>query len=459
MTVQSMIGRQLKHYVIEDLLGKGGMGTVYKARDTRLQRHVALKVLPQDVMQDPDRRSRFLREARAAAAITHPAVAQVYDVDEDDGVTFIAMELIEGETVRRLIDQRELDLPAALDIAIQAAEGLARAHESGIVHRDIKSENIMLTRDGHAKVLDFGLAKLDPLRSDDDLRPQGGEERISQLATMAQTRAGAVMGTLAYMSPEQARGKLVDFRSDLFSLGVTLYEMVTGALPFAGDSALDTMHAIAFEETRPVTALRPNIPPDLHRIISRCLRKRPEDRYPSTRDLVDDLKKLKRDVDSGYTRPAPLVEGFRSRLSSFGLTRKPLLIGAAIAAGVLLVGALAWLYLKGDGFWSGFLVILAALWLYRHFKNRTSRLTRRFAARVSKLPEVRLVTASDKHVTVVVDQIQAKTYLRVHGAIDAINMKLFFGGPLSVTLKDDISPEEYRQMLRAPGIIYLRDDN
>ena len=454
-----MIGRQLKHYVIEDLLGKGGMGTVYKARDTRLQRHVALKVLPQEVMEDPDRRRRFLREARAAAAITHPAVAQVYDVDEADGVTFIAMELIEGETVRRLIERRELDLPGALDIAIQVAEGLARAHESGIVHRDIKSENIMLTRDGHAKVLDFGLAKLDPLRSDDDARPQGAEDRISQLATMAQTRAGAVIGTLAYMSPEQARGKPVDFRSDIFSLGVTLYEMVTGTLPFGGDSALDTMHAIAFEETRPVTALRPNIPPDLHRIVSRCLRKRPEDRYPSTRDLVEDLKKLRKDIDSGLTRPAPWVENVRSRLLSSGMVRKPVLIGIAVVAGSLLTGGLVWLYLEGASFWPAFFVLLAALWLYRHFKNRTSRLTRRFAARVSKLQEVRLVTAKDKHVTVVVDRIQARTYLRIHGTTDAINRKLFFGEPLNVTLKDDISPEEYRQMLRAPGIIYLRDDS
>ncbi len=454
-----MIGRQLKQYVIEDLLGKGGMGTVYKAWDTRLQRHVALKVLPQDVTGDPDRRRRFVGEARAAAAITHPAVAQVYDVDEADGVTFIAMELIDGDTVRRLIERRELDLLGALDIAIQAAEGLARAHESGIVHRDIKSENIMLTRDGHAKVLDFGLAKLDPLRSDDDARPQGGEDRISQLATMAQTRAGAVIGTLAYMSPEQARGKPVDFRSDLFSFGVTLYEMVTGMLPFAGDSALDTMHAIAFEETRPVTSLRPNIPPDLHRIISRCLRKRPEDRYPSTRDLVEDLKKLRREVDSGFTRPVPLVENVRSRLLSLGSPRKPLLIGIAVAAGLLLIGGLVWIYLKVGGFWPALPVIIAALWLYRHLKNRTSRLTRRFAARVSKLPEVRMVTANDRQLAVVVDKIQARTYLRVHGTIDGINRKLFFGEPFSVTLKDDISPEEYRQMLRAPGIIYLRDDN
>lgn len=453
-----MIGRQLNQYVIQDLLGKGGMGTVYKAWDTRLQRHVALKVLPQDVTGDPERRRRFLGEARAAAAITHPAVAQVYDVDEADGVTFIAMELIDGDTVRRLIERRELDLPGALDIAIQTAEGLARAHESGIVHRDIKSENIMLTRDGHAKVLDFGLAKLDPLRSDDDARPQGAEDRISQLATMAQTRAGAVIGTLAYMSPEQARGKPVDFRSDLFSFGVTLYEMVTGTLPFAGDSALDTMHAIAFEETRPVTSLRPNIPPDLHRIISRCLRKRPEDRYPSTRDLVGDLKKLKREVDSGFTRPMPLVENVRSRLLSLGLPRKPALIGVAAAAGLLIIGGLVYFYLKGGGFWPAFLVIVGALWCFRHVKNRTSRLTKRFVARASKLPEVRMVTADGKHLTVVVDQIQAKTYLRIHGTIDAINRKLFFGEPLTVALKDDISPEEYRQMLRAPGIIYLRDE-
>jgi hypothetical protein len=219
------------------------------------------------------------------------------------------------------------------------------------------------------------------------------------------------------------------------------------------------MHAIAFEETRPVTSLRPNIPPDLHRIISRCLRKRPEDRYPSTRDLVEDLKKLRREVDSGVTRSVPLVENVRSRLLSLGLPRKPLLIGIIAAAGSLLSGGIVWIYLKGGGFWPVVLVIVAALWLYRHLKHRTSRLTRRFAARVSKLPEVRLVTATDKRVTVVVDRIQAKTYLRVHGTIDAINRKLFFGEPLSVTLKEDISPEEYRQMLHAPGIIYLRDDS
>ena len=162
-----MIGRTLKHYAVEELLGKGGMGTVYRARDTRLQRPVALKVLSAELTADPDRRRRFLQEARSAAAINHPAVAQVYDVDDVDGVTFIAMELVEGDTVRQLVNKRDLDVMAALEIAVQVGEGLARAHELGIVHRDIKSENIMVTRDGHAKILDFGLAKLDPLRNQD----------------------------------------------------------------------------------------------------------------------------------------------------------------------------------------------------------------------------------------------------------------------------------------------------
>src|SRR5512140_1933503 len=230
-----MIGQMVKHYEVEELLGRGGMGVVYRARDTHLGRPVALKVLPPEVSRDPDRKARFLQEARAASAVNHPAIAQVYDVDEGEHGIFIAMELVQGRTVRTLVQERELDALGAIEIATQVAGGLHKAHEAGIVHRDIKPENVVVTPDGHAKILDFGLAKL----TEPDTQSQDG---ISQMETLAKTQAGFVLGTLRYMSPEQARGQAVDHRSDIFSLGVLLYEMVTGQLPFSGTPALDTLH-------------------------------------------------------------------------------------------------------------------------------------------------------------------------------------------------------------------------
>src|SRR5512134_3363447 len=296
-----MIGQAVKHYQVEELLGEGGMGVVYKARDTRLGRPVALKVLPPAFSADEDRKGRFKQEARAAAAVTHPAIAQVYDVDEGPGGLFIAMELVEGKTVKTLIQGRELDLLGALEIATQVGGGLQKAHEHGIVHRDIKPENIVVTPDGHAKILDFGLAKL--LEPTAPQAPEG----ISHMETLARTQAGFVLGTLRYMSPEQARGQAVDHRSDIFSLGIVLYEMVTGQLPFAGNTALDTLHAIAYEETRPMTALRPNLPPSLQRVVTRCLRKRAQDRYPEAKDLAGDLKTVQREIESGISSKAPLA--------------------------------------------------------------------------------------------------------------------------------------------------------
>ncbi len=204
-----MIGRTLKHYRIDALLGRGGMGEVYRALDTRLQRPVALKVIKSDLVADPDRRQRFILEARAAAAVNHPAIAPVYDIDEADGVTFIAMEYVDGRTVGQLITQGELDLMGTVEIGLQVAEGLARAHGAAIIHRDIKSDNIMVTRDGHAKILDFGLAKLM------DSSAEGGDASGAAPAwtltlEQAHTIAGAVLGTLSYMSPEQARGRGLD---------------------------------------------------------------------------------------------------------------------------------------------------------------------------------------------------------------------------------------------------------
>ncbi len=451
-----MIGQTLKHYAIEAILGKGGMGTVYRAKDTRLQRPVALKVLNAEWTADLDRKSRFFQEARAAAAITHPAIAQVYDVDEADGVTFIAMELVEGQTIRQLVVNRDLDVLAALEVAIQVGEGLARAHETGIVHRDIKSENIMVTRDGHAKILDFGLAKLNPIHNVHS--NSGAEEHMSQMATAAMTQAGMVVGTLAYMSPEQARGRQLDHRSDIFSLGVTLYEMATGQLPFTGESPLDTMHAIAFEETRPITVLRQNLPPDLQRIVSKCLRKRPEDRYQETRDLVTDLKTLKRDMDSGVTRAVPATERWRDRLESLKAL-PPKTLAATAGASALLVLLLVFVFTKRiSEFWSLMPFVVIGLLAYRRYRNRTMRLMKKFAGKAARIPEVRLITFQQNRAMVVVDRLQAKIYLRINGLMEELNQKLFFGERMSVVVRDDFTPEEFRSMLKEPGALYVRDD-
>jgi serine/threonine protein kinase len=433
------------------------MGTVYRARDTRLQRPVALKVLALEFTSDADRRSRFFREARSAAAISHPAVAQVYDVDEVDGVTFIAMELVEGDTVRKLVAQRDLDLLSALEIGIQVGEGLARAHELGIVHRDIKSENIMITRDGHAKILDFGLAKLDPLRNQESDPGRSAEEHMSQLATAASTQAGMVVGTVAYMSPEQARGREIDHRSDVFSLGVTLYEMATGQLPFKGESPLDTMHAIAFEETRPITVLRQNMPAELQRIISRCLRKRPEDRYQEVRALVADLKALKKDVDSGVTRAIPVGERFRFGIESLR-SPKTARIAWITAAGLMVLALLAIIFSGRSDLTPLLLLVIVAFWMYRRYRTRAPRLMKRFASRLARMPEVCFVTFQKNRATVVVDRMQAKVYMRANSMMEAVNRKWFHGRPLQLSLRDDVAPEEYRRLLAEPGVLYVRED-
>jgi serine/threonine protein kinase len=450
-----MIGRTVKHYRIEETLGKGGMGVVYRAVDTRLQRPVALKFLPAEFTRDEERKRRFFQEARAACAVNHPAIAQVYDVDEVDGASFIAMELVAGKTVRKLVEDRELDLLGALEIAGQVAGGLARAHEAGIVHRDIKAENIMVTPDGHAKILDFGLAKL--------LEPPGAPrdspvpEDVSQLETLARTQAGMVLGTLRYMSPEQARGLPVDHRSDIFSLGILLYEMVTGQPPFAGNSPVDTLHAIAFEETRPVTALKANLPASLQRVIGRCLRKRREDRYPDARELAADLKAVQREVESGISGAVPLKLRLGEALRSLrDVTPGSWLVPAvaAAAASVILL-----LIIRPDA-WAPlvFGVGVPALFVYRRFRHRRRHLLRRFVTKVKKLPEVSMVSVAGTQVTVVADKALAKTYVRVNALIDSVNTQMFFGDPFTVTVREGLSTEEARSLLSGAGVLYVRDD-
>ena len=450
-----MVGTTLKHYRIETRLGKGGMGVVYRARDTRLDRLVALKTLPPNLITDPERKSRLLREARSAAAISHPAIAQVYDIDEADGVLFIAMEYVDGRTASSLIAAGELDTLGAVEIAIQIAEGLAKAHDAGILHRDIKSDNIMVTRDGHAKLLDFGLAKLVEPGAEEPATP---EPEIDRTLTRGRvhTLPGAVMGTISYMSPEQARGKDLDRRSDIFSLGIVLYEMVTSELPFKGETPLDTMHAIAYEEARPVTIVRRNLAPGLHRIVFRCLRKNPEDRYPDARALAADLKKLKYDLETGTTTKGPAMDRLRSwfegiRASFPGGTRgMMILLGGIALAAVLVAINFNWGGLIGPAF--------IALFAYRYVRNRKKRLVATFVKKVRRFPEVRLVSVRENKVTVVLDKAPAKVYIRITALVDELNARLFFGKDIVAEIKTELGDRDVRTMLTQVGVLYARED-
>ena len=455
-----MIGKTFKNYRLEELLGKGGMGTVYRARDTRLDRLVAFKVLSEEYTTDGDRRRRFLQEARAACAVNHPAIAQIYDADEAEGVTFIAMELVEGRTVRRLVQDRELDVLGAVEIATQIGEGLAKAHEAGIVHRDIKSDNVMVTNDGHAKILDFGLAKLDA----GDGGGGDGDPEATILRTVERTQQGMVVGTIGYMSPEQARGRDVDPRSDIFSLGIVVYEMVTGELPFRGDSPLDTLHAIAFEESAPVTSIRTNLPPSLQRVVNRCLRKRPEDRYQSASEFVRDMKRVRHDIESGVSRRLPLGDRLRDGVDSLRRMAPrqwivPAIVGvAAVLLLVLILVRGASGAGGGDFFGPLFTFGLIGLLVWRRLRNRRWRLVRGFAKKAAKMEEVRLVSMRGDDVTVLVTGAKAKTYLRLNAMIDRVNGKLFFGEPFRLDLRDGISDEDLKSIVAAPGLAYVHDE-
>src|SRR6266481_2843365 len=260
----------IAHYRIMEPIGAGGMGAVYKAYDKKLQRVVALKLLPPEYVSQQDRRRRFFQEARAASALTHPHILTIYEVGEDNGTPYIAMEFVEGETLRQKIKSRTLQVNEILGFAIQIAEGLAKAHEIGIIHRDLKPENLMISRDGYAKILDFGLAKL-VARRDRALAADSADNTLIRV----DTESGTLMGTVNYMAPEQLLGQRVDLRCDIFSFGVVLCEMLTGACPFACDNHVDTMHAILHEEPRLRESLSSQLPPGLQRILTKALDKLP----------------------------------------------------------------------------------------------------------------------------------------------------------------------------------------
>src|SRR5216110_3099516 len=291
-----LIGQLIGHYRIESLLGIGGMGEVYLARDERLGRKVALKLLPEHLTEDETQLRRFKTEARNASALNHPNILTVHEIGVEGKRYFIATEFIEGITLRPLLRRGRMNLHDALEIAVQVASALAAAHETGVVHRDIKPENIMLRPDGYAKVLDFGIAKLTEQRPTADLHGVG-------TTAVLQTRPGLVLGTGRYMSPEQTRGQKVDARSDIWSLGVVLYEMVGGSPPFRGETPSDCIASILTTEPPPLSDVLPDVPVKLESILQKALRKKSDERYQTIKEMLADLRILKGELETDSSLP------------------------------------------------------------------------------------------------------------------------------------------------------------
>ena len=349
--------KQFGRYKIVSLLGAGGMGEVYLAQDTTLPRKVALKVLPPDVAVNQDRMRRFKQEATSAASLNHPNIAHIYEIGEAEGFHFIALEYVQGQTLREKIHHEEEELSKLLRILQHVAEGLAKAHAAGIVHRDLKPDNIMVSSDGHAKILDFGLAKL--------VEPQTTTSSVSsEEPTILQPHStpGLVLGTMGYMSPEQAQGKTreIDHRSDIFSFGCILFEAITGQKAFVGNDTIETLNKIIREPAPPIASFNSRAPADLQRIVRRCLAKDPDQRYQSIKDVAIELKDVRHELqESGAdTLAASYPERTGSRSVPTGGVAEPISTNASdsititgmvtrkqgllVAAAVLLIGLVAY---------------------------------------------------------------------------------------------------------------------
>ena len=332
-----MVGTSIAHYHIAEFLGKGGMGEVYAAEDTRLGRRVALKVLSRELAMDADRRERFEREARAVAALNHPNIVTIYSVEEAGGVPFLTLELVEGRTLDALIPPGGLPVDRILAYAIPLADAVGAAHQRGVTHRDLKPGNVMIGDDGRVKVLDFGLAKL----------KESNASLAASLPTQELTVEGRIVGSVAYMSPEQAEGKLVDPRSDVFSLGVVIFEMATSQRPFKGDTQVSLLSSIIKDTPSSLTDLKADLPRDLARIVRRCLSKDPEDRYQTAKDLRNDLRALKEDLSSGAVAAA--VSDVHAVPAAQGAAAKRPFVRVAVAGiAVLSVAAAAFVYWSSD---------------------------------------------------------------------------------------------------------------
>jgi len=333
MDKSELVGRTLLHYRVIEKIGEGGMGAVYKAVDTHLDRAVAVKVLPPDKVADPERKQRFVQEAKAASALRHPNIVVIHDIAADGGRDFMVMEFIEGQSLDVLVGRKGLKLNEALGYAVQIADGLAKAHAAGIVHRDLKPTNIMITPDGLVKILDFGLAKL----TEDLPGAEPGRTITLGHEEKPRTEAGFIVGTAAYMSPEQAEGKKVDARSDIFSFGTVLYEMLTGRRAFGRDSRIKTLAAVLNEEPPPSSAINESVPAELERVLGRCLRKDPQRRWQNMSDLKVALQDLKEDSESGKLEAAAAL-GRRGKNKIVPLVAAVVILIAAAAIVFRLVG-------------------------------------------------------------------------------------------------------------------------